>query len=166
MKTNKNYHHRCPDPIKVRLRQKDRSALKGLLSSGSGMVRVFKKARVLQLLDEGLSAPKAALAAGVSENTARSVGKRYNLGSLETAIYDRQRPGAERLLDAKQETRIVAMICSKAPEGFARWSISLIAKEAINRGIVDTVSDSTISRLLRRHELKPWREKNVVCSSG
>ena len=166
MKSNKNYRHRRrPDPIAVRLRDKERSKLKQLLSSGSGLVRVFKKARVLQLMDEGLSAPRAAAAAGVSENTARSVGKRYNGGGIDAAIYDLQRPGSERLLDARQETMIVAMVCSKAPEGIARWSISLIAKEAMRRGIVDSVSDSTISRLLRRHELKPWREKNVVCRS-
>ena len=165
MKTNKSYRNtRRPDPIVVCLREKDRSELKRLLSSGSGMVRAFKKARVLQCMGKGLSAPQASVFAGVSENTARSVAKRYNSGGLAAAIYDLQRPGAARLLDARQETRIVAMVCSKSPEGFARWSISLIAKEAIRRGIVDSVSDSTVSRLLRRHELKPWREKNVVRS--
>jgi hypothetical protein len=54
------------------------------------------------------------------------------------------------------------MICSKAPEGFSRWSLSLIVKEATERGYVESISEETIRRLLRRHELKPWREKNVV----
>jgi putative transposase len=113
-------------------------------------------------MDEGLSAPKAANAAGVGERTARRVGLRYNHGGVEHAIYDAPRPGGERVMDARQEAAIVAMVCSKAPDGYARWSISLIAKEAVRRKIILEVSDSTIGRLLKRHELKPWREKNVV----
>ncbi len=113
-------------------------------------------------MDEGRTAPQAASAAGVDESTARRVAVRYNVSGIEHAISDKQRPGGERLLDARQEAAIVAMVCSKAPDGSARWSISLIAKEAVRRRIVSAVSDSTIGRLLKRHELKPWREKNVV----
>ena len=146
----------------VRLTGKDRSELRRLLSRGDGLVRVFKKARVLLLMDEGQSAPSAAKAAGVSESTARRAGQRYNAVGLEHAIHDAPRPGPEPVLDARQEAAIVAMVCSKAPGDAARWSISLIAKEAVRRKIVLEVSDSTIGRLLKRHELKPWREKNVV----
>ena len=137
-------------------------ALKRLLSKGDGLVRVFKNARVLQLMDEGLSAPVAAEAAGVAANTARRVAKRYQSGGVEHAIHDLPRPGGERLLDVRQEAAVIAMVCSKPPEGFARWSISLIAKEAVRRGIIPEVSEDTIGRILQRHELKPWREKNVV----
>jgi len=153
---------RRPDPIVVRLTDKDRSELRRLLSSGSGLVRVFKKARALLLMDEGLSAPAAAEAAGVGANTARRAAQRYNASGLEDAIHDAPRPGPEPVLDARQEAAIVAMVCSKAPNGVARWSISLIAKEAVRRKIILEISDSTIGRLLKRHELKPWREKNVV----
>jgi len=146
----------------VRLTDKDRSELRRLLSRGDGLVRVFKKARVLLLMDEGRSAPEAAKSAGVGESTARRAGQRYNSGGLEHAIYDAPRPGPEPVLDARQEAAIVAMVCSKAPGSAARWSISLIAKEAVRRKIILEVSDSTIGRLLKRHELKPWREKNVV----
>lgn len=152
-----------PDPVVVRLSAKDRAELKRLLAHGGGLVRVFKKARILQLMDEGYSTLSAASAVGVGVSTARRAGQRYNSGGLHFAIYDKPRPGGERVLSAKQEAAIVAMVCSKAPEGFARWSISLIAKEAVHRKIVEVVSDSTIGRLLKRHELKPWREKNVVC---
>lgn len=48
------------------------------------------------------------------------------------------------------------------PEGRARWTIILIVEESIKRGIVDEVGRETIRVLLKNHELKPWREKNVV----
>jgi transposase len=136
--------------------------LKRLLSKGTGLARVFKKARLLQLMDEGLSAPKAAEAVGIDPSTARRVARRYHSGGVANALHDMPRPGGERLLDVRQEAAVIAMVCSKPPEGFARWSISLIAKEVVLREIIDDVSEDTIGRILQRHDLKPWREKNVV----
>ena len=162
MKTKKKKTFRRPPPLKVRLTSSERSELKQLLSKGRSLARTFKKARVLLLMDEGLSAPKAAAAAGVEESTARRVAKRYHAAGVDHAINDKERPGAARLLTTRQEAAIVAMVCSKAPDGFSRWTISLIAKEAVRRKIIDRVSESTILRLLKRHDLKPWREKNVV----
>jgi hypothetical protein len=75
--------------------------------------------------------------------------------SLDHAIRDAPGAGHEPVLDARQEAAIVAMLHSKAPDGHARWSISLIVKEAVRRKIVLEVSDSTIERLLKRLELKP-----------
>jgi len=54
-------------------------------------------------MDEGLSAPLAAKAAGIDESTARRVGQRYNKGGIEHAIYDAPRPGPEFALDERQE---------------------------------------------------------------
>jgi transposase len=162
MKSRKKRGRGRPDPVVVRLADKDRSALKALLAKGEGLVRTFKKARVLQLMDAGQSTLQAAKAAGVSDDTARRVAQRYRKGGLELAIHDRPRPGPERMLSARQEAAVVAMVCSKPPPGFARWSISLIAKETVRRGIAESISDATIGRLLQRHELKPWREKKVV----
>ena len=54
------------------------------------------------------------------------------------------------------------MVCSQPPEGRARWTIRLIVEEAIKRKLVRAVGRETIRILLQSHELKPWREKNVV----
>jgi len=116
----------------------------------------------MQLYDEGKSSPECAEALGIGEETARRTAKKYLEGGLELALYELQRAGVEKTFDEKQEARIVAMICSKCPKGYSRWSLSLIVKEAINRGFVESISEETIRRILHRHELKPWREKNVV----
>lgn len=151
-----------PGKVGLKLKKGERLYLRRLLSKGQIPVRVFKRARTLQLYDEGKSSPECAEALGIGEETARRIAKRYLEGGLDRALHDLPRPGVDRLLDARQEAKVVAMICSKPPEGFARWTISLIVREVISRGITDTVSDETIRRLLHRHELKPWREKNVV----
>jgi hypothetical protein len=66
-------------------------------------------------------------------------------------------------LDAEQGQRIIAMVCGPPPEGRARWTVRLIAEEAVKRKLVVQVSPATVHILLQRHDLKPWREKNVVC---
>lgn len=148
--------------LEMKLSKEDRLILRRMLSKGELQVRVFKRARTLQMFDEGKTAPECAEALGMGRETTRRIAKKYIEGGLEFALYELPRGAPEKALNEKQESRIVAMICSKSPEGFSRWSLSLIVKEAMKRKIVETISEETIRRLLHRHELKPWREKNVV----
>jgi hypothetical protein len=64
--------------------------------------------------------------------------------------------------NAKKQAAIVAMVCGPPTPGHARWTIVLTALEAKRRGLVQKVGRETIRRLFVSHELKPWREKNVV----
>ena len=66
------------------------------------------------------------------------------------------------VLDASQKQRIIAMVCSDPPEGRARWTVRLVAQEAVKRKLAPRVGRETIRILLQDHDLKPWREKNVV----
>jgi len=61
---------------------------------------------------------------------------RYQAGGLESALYDKQRPGAAGVLDDSQKQRIIAMVCSAPPEGRARWAVRLVAQEAVKRRLV------------------------------
>jgi hypothetical protein len=65
-------------------------------------------------------------------------------------------------LDLRQSQRIIAMVCGPPPEGRARWTVRLIAEEAVKRKLTPAVGRETIRILLESHDLKPWREKNVV----
>lgn len=147
---------------RIRLKKRERLYLLELTSAGECSARVFKRARVLQLLDNGWRPTDAPAAAGVGEATARRVRARYEAEGLEAALFDRPRRGAERLLTVGEETKIVAMVCGAPPDGRARWTVRLTAQEAVARGIVAQVGRETVRVVLRDHELKPWREKNVV----
>jgi len=70
------------------------------------------------------------------------------------------------LLNDREEARIIAMVCTDPPEGRARWSVRLIAEEAVRRKLVPRVGRETIRVLLQNHELKPWREKVVRSRAG
>src|SRR5512135_1295468 len=117
---------------------------------------------VLLRMDEGLYPNKAAAAIGVTPETARMWGWRYVKEGLDAALFDRLRPGNPPLLNNKQATHIIAIACSPPPDGVAFWSTAMLAEEAIKRKIVKSISRETVRVLLKNHDLKPWREKNVV----
>jgi len=131
---------------------------------GVESVRVLKRARALELMNEGKSPNQAGAAVGVSPETARRIGWRYIDAGLEDALYEKPRPGNDKLLNKKQETKLIAIACSEPPEGYARWSTALLAEELIRQDVIDKISRETVRVILNSHDLKPWREKNVVHS--
>lgn len=147
------------DGLRIKLSRAERKQVGELLSGGLQPVRVVTRTLVLRQMDEGRSTVQAAGAVGISAKTAWQIGNRYLEGGLDRAIYDAPRPGQKPRLDAEQSQRIVAMVCGPPPEGRARWTVRLIAAEAVKRKLVERVSPATVHILLQRHDLKPWREK-------
>src|SRR5262249_2781256 len=113
-------------------------------------------------LAEGVSAPQIAKVVPLTSQAIRNIGRRYQQGGLERALYERSRPGAAEVLDESQKQRLIAMACSSPPEGRARWTVRLVEEEAVNRKWVPRVGRETIRILLLSHDLKPWREKMWV----
>jgi putative transposase len=147
--------------LRIEIPNKDQKELHGLLSGGIQQVRVVLRALVLLQLAQGMSAPRIARNIPLTPQAIRKVGHRYREGGLDRALYEKQRPGAAELLDDAQKQRLIAMVCSSPPEGRARWTVRLVAEEAVKRKLVPRVGRETIRILLLSHELKPWREKNV-----
>lgn len=133
-----------------------------MLSRGRESVRVFKRARALQLLGQGCSALEAAVGAGLDDETVRRVGKRYQIGGLDAAIRERPRPGQRPVLNARQEAKLVALACSPPPLDRTCWTVPLLRREMLRRGICEAASETTIRKHLTHHAIKPWREKNLV----
>jgi cystathionine gamma-lyase len=142
--------------LPLRMRQSSESALAiaSWLEKHPGVERV---------LYPGLpSHPQHALARRQMGRGGSGVVTFFLKGGLAEALGEDARPKQARMLDAKQQAAIVAMICAPPPPGRSRWTLMLIVEEATRRKIVAKVGRETIRRMLTRHELKPWREKNVV----
>jgi len=148
--------------LQIELSRQERKQVEQLLSGGVQPVRAVIRALVLRQIDEGRTTVEAGAGVGISAKAAWEIGKRYQEGGLEEAIYDAPRPGQKPLLDTEQGQRIIAMVCGPPPAGRARWSVRLIAQEAVKRKLVEHVGPETVRILLQSHDLKPWREKNVV----
>ncbi len=140
----------------------EKCKLAELLSGGIQQVRVIFRALALRQLASGMSAPHIASVVPLTAQAIRNLARRYQQGGLDAGLYDEKRPGRDEILDESQKQRVIAMVCSDPPEGCARWTVRLIAQEAVKRRLVPRVGRETIRILLLAHDLKPWREKNVV----
>jgi putative transposase len=149
-------------PLSIEVKRRDQKQLTELLNGGVQQVRVVMRALALQQLADGMSAPRISSVLPLTAQAIRNIGHRYQSGGLDAALYDKQRPGAAAILDESQKQRLIAMVCSDPPEGYARWTVRLVAEEAVKRKLVPRVGRETIRILLLHHDLKPWREKNVV----
>jgi putative transposase len=148
--------------VRVCLKKRDREKVDEVLSGGVQPVRTVLRALALSHLHDGKSTGGVADMVRLTPKAVRQIGRRYEDAGLETALYDKPRPGASSLLDESQRQRVIAMVCSDPPEGRARWTVRLVAEEAVKRKLVPPVGRETIRVLLLHHDLRPWREKNVV----
>ncbi len=149
-------------PLSIQVSPKDQKELARILASGVQQVRVVLRALSLLQLAKGVSAPRIAGMIPLTPQAIRNIGHRYQQAGLDAALYEKQRPGAAAVLDDSQKQRIIALVCSDPPEGRARWTVRLVVEEAVKRKLVPRVGRETIRILLLDHDLKPWREKNVV----
>jgi putative transposase len=148
--------------LKIDVTKKDQQELRKLVKGGVQQVRVVLRALALLQLSEHASAPQIARVVQLTPQAVRRLGHRYQQAGLEGALYEKQRPGASEVLDTNQKQRIIAMVCSGPPEGQSRWTVRLVAEGAVKRKLIPRVGRETIRILLLHHDLKPWREKNVV----
>jgi transposase len=145
---------------RLELSTADRKELNGLKQQKLRS-RTWRRILTLEHLDAGMSIRATARAVGGYHREVKRVADRYNCAGLRAALSDEPRPGPERNLDSVEQAAVVAMVCGPPPDGYARWSIRLIASEVMKRGIVKKIGRECIRLTLANHDLKPWREKNV-----
>jgi putative transposase len=148
--------------LSIDITKRDQQELRKLVKGGVQQVRVVLRALALLQLAEKASAPQIAKVIPLTPQAIRRLGHRYQQAGLDGALYEKPRPGAAEVLDVNQKQRIIAMVCSDPPEGYARWTVRLVAEEAVKRKLVPHVGRETIRILLLHHDLRSWREKNVV----
>jgi transposase len=136
--------------------------LEALLRGGVQQVRVVVRTMALLRLGRGDSAPQVAEIVRLTPPAVRKIAQRYRTGGMARAVFEAPRPGAAEVLAPSDKQRIIAMVCSAPPPGAARWTVRLVAEHAVKRKVVPRVGRETIRVLLQSHDLKPWREKNVV----
>jgi transposase len=140
----------------------ERREVRALLKNGVLPVRTVVRALALLRLDAGASAAQVAEMLELTSEGVRKIAGRFRKSGWEAAVFEGPRPGKRPALDEAQKQKVVALACSKPPAGQARWTVRLLAAEIRKRDIVPGVGREVIRIALHDHDLKPWREKNVV----
>ena len=148
----------------VELTEDGREQLHRLISAGSASARMLNRARILLKADVGkhsegepLLDREIAPMLETSTATVQRVRERFCRQGLDAALEQRSVPDRvyERSFDGRAEARLIALACSKAPEGRGRWSMRLLADKAVELGIVDSVSHETVRKTLKKTNSAP-----------
>jgi transposase len=140
---------------KITLEESERAALLALTKDGGTNSRRFTHARALLLCDAGDRGPawnvaKVAEALGVTSRTIEHLKQRFLEEGLEEALQRKATVRAPTTFDGEFDTRLMALACSQAPEGRARWTVRLLAEKAVELNIARSVSIMTIQRSLKK----------------
>lgn len=143
-----------PKQFRVELTEEERLRLLLLTRQGKAPARTLQRAHVLLRASEGAFDWQTAEVLHVSQKTVMRVRRRFAEAAaeerLDVALYDRPRPGSEPKLDAKQEAFLIALACSDAPEGRKHWTMQLLADRLVELEIIDSISDETVRRTLKK----------------
>ena len=141
----------------VTLTAEERQQLLQLIAAGKAAAKKLMHARILlkaDAADGGPAWPDERIAQAIDVNTATvgRVRKRFVFEGLEAALVRKKqdRPSRERKLDGAGEARLIALACSKPPNGRAAWTLQLLADTLVELKVVDAVCDETVRRALKK----------------
>lgn len=139
----------------VRLSEAERQQLGALLTKGKAAAYKIKHANILLKADAdgpAWSDQRIAEAFRCHVRTVENVRRRCVLEGLEAALERKKqaRPPRQRKLDGEGEARLIAVACSPPPEGRARWTLKMLADRLVELDVVDSISDQTVRRTLKK----------------
>jgi len=142
---------------RVTLEAQEREQLEQLLAKGKADVRRLKHAQILLAADEAEAGPaksddQIARSLSVGSATVERVRRRFVEEGLDLALspYHTVKRWQRTKLDGRQEARLIAIACSKPPQGRARWTLRLLADTMVELKLVDTVSYETVRVTLKK----------------
>jgi transposase len=139
----------------VRLEAEEREQLRALMRRGKPSARTVRRAQTLLLADEGRSDEQIAAALHAGHATVARTRQRFVEEGLDAALTERPRPGAAPKLTPKQQAFVVALACTKPPEGRLRWTMQLLADRLVELEVIPSISDESIRRLLKKTRSSP-----------
>ena len=141
----------------VELELEERARLERMVSVGKRAAAKLTHARVLLQADQsaagrGWTDARIAEGLGVTTRTVENIRRRFVEQGLQAALERKKqcRPSRERLLDGAKEAKLVAICCSKAPNGRRHWTLQLLADRLVELDIVDSISYETVRRTLKK----------------
>ena len=151
----------------VTLTEDERATLGTLVSKGKHKSQKILNSLILLGCDEGefqtsrSTNEEMARVLNISMRKIDRLKKRFVVDGLEVALHGRKGDRIyARKADGDFEAHLVALSCSEPPEGFARWSLRLLADKVVKLDYIDSVSHETVRRILKKTRSSPGSEKD------
>jgi transposase len=150
---------------RIKLSKREVEELTSLINKGSHSSQSFRAAYVLLNCDEGeyshkVTNKRISEVLQIGMRTVERIKKRFVEGGLESAL---QRAAGSRVyakkLDGEVEAKLVSLCCSDPPEGFATWSLRMLAGKMVELKYVESISYVSVRKLLKKTNLSLGKYK-------
>ena len=134
------------------LSEVEREELDRLVRAHSTPQQLALRARIILLAADGIGNRDSARRLGITVQTVRCWRRRWSGEpdlALAVRLADAPRPGTPPTFTPEQICAILALAC-EPPEAsgipITHWSQSALAREAVKRGLVETISHGSVGR--------------------
>lgn len=139
----------------VRLTKQERVELQSVVKKLKGTGQKVRRAQILLKADaDGPNwiDERIAEAYACRTRTVERLRQRFVEHGFDEALnrVERKQPPVEKLLTGDQEARIIATRLGPPPQGYNNWTLRLLARQAVELAIVDSVSYETVRRTLKK----------------
>jgi len=145
----------------IKLNQYEVEELNNLINKGSHTSQAFRAAYILLNCDKGefsenkeIKNSEICKILRIGERTIDRVKKKFIEEGFESVL-DR-RPSTQnytKKVDGDIEAKLVSLCCSEPPDGFAKWSLRLLADKMVELKYIDYISHVTIGGVLKKTNL-------------
>ncbi len=148
----------------VTLTAEERTLLESIISKRSEKSALVKRAFVLLAADANgekqWTDSRISESYGLKMASIEKIRQRFVEDGLQTVLQGKVRSRFKpKTFDGKVEAHLIAISCSKPPEGNKRWTLSLLQDQMIALGYVESISDETIRLMLKKMSLSPGKRK-------
>ena len=133
----------------VQLSEVDREYLEALIKKGELPAKVYRRALSLLELDRGQTYTAVSKTLQVTIPTLSKLAGKYR-GARLRVRQDRPRSGRPVEINGNQRAKITALACSEPPEGYARWSLRLLADKAVELEYCEHISHTEVGVILKK----------------
>lgn len=133
----------------VQLSPADRDYLESLTRQGEQTAKIYRRALALQELDRGRTYTEVSKTLKMTVPTLSGWAAKYLENGLD-ALHDQPRSGRPIEIDGTQRAKITALACSTPPEGYAQWSLRLLADKAVELGYCEHISHTEVGQVLKK----------------
>ena len=134
----------------LKLKSKEVIFLKKFVRKGKKNARTIQRANILLLLNQEETGNFIAEKLNAHRDTVYNIKRRYLDENLDSALFEKYRPGQPVKYNQKKKTEIIAQACTTPPEGRKRWTVRLLAQEMSKQDGFKTINRETIRLTLKK----------------
>ena len=141
---------------KITLTKTEHEQLIDIVSKGVHSSQLYRTAYILLNCDEGkygdkITGQQISQVLKISMRMIDRIKQRFVEDGFEACLERKpiEQP-KERKMDGDLEAHLIALSCSKAPKGFGRWSLRMLADKVVELKYTESISYETVRQVLKK----------------